>query len=516
MPDFCSLIGCSMLAYFAYRIIFIDYYEAKRAANQRERNLYNPIDLIRWITSKIVWVFSWLIALQMYLTILVVPFFFVLAMLPTIYLANKANITLLDIVTLGQADGAAYTLEMTWPMPQGLKPLPENLPKSKLLDSLDHEVLPMLFHSGRVTVNDLENAEKVIEKAFPSAKAREELQEWASRQIPILPIKVPDEPFFRNWLILDGWYLNETHWKERQTGILKDLGGETRFGRSLWAALLNYGEDVAQERGWEGLLQVQPDRARAIAAIDRLSGRDAFSDQVDHFCRDTRPIQKPPKTLADVWSTLAMFASAYYPNDDVPYLALGEGFKFAVDGKQMSLPGRIATVLGIVILALLVQRGMRLVTIRLLGRIFRVRKHVAYQAYESHAFDPYWQLGTIVMVIIVSYPLSRLMQEPFYILFCRSEGTFLAATVWGVMMGSILVEAIESVITLWFIRNGKNPLEMVLDNMITAGLSMMILLFFQNSLKSVLIAISVGLASSIWHKWKHRNEAKMPVFELAE
>ena len=152
--------------------------------------------------------------------------------------------------------------------------------------------------------------------------------------------------------------------------------------------------------------------------------------------------------------------------------------------------------------ALLLQRAARLLTIRVLGWLFGVRKLPIYRAYERDMFNPKRQLLACAIVFPLSCLLAAAFLEPFHVLSFQSNFLYVAV-VWNALIGGILVEGLENVISIVIIKASYDPNRIVWDNVLAILASTAVLLYFQNNWTSIASALTMGLFLNLFHKVYH-------------
>ena len=179
------------------------------------------------------------------------------------------------------------------------------------------------------------------------------------------------------------------------------------------------------------------------------------------------------------FTVLAMLLHVWYPNDDIAYLYFsGKRIHDATADWFLSY----ATFLfGVLALALLIQRGMRLTTVTLFGRILGLRHNLLFQRYEEEAFSPWRFLLCGAVVLSISYVLAWHFIPPYCVVFRHTQTTYFAATVWNVLIGSVLVDSLGNLVALLLIRCGIDPARILWDNVGVAVGAVALLRFFQNS-----------------------------------
>jgi len=292
----------------------------------------------------------------------------------------------------------------------------------------------------------------------------------------------------------------DPRWPELQRDLAARLGGGRRFGRDLGGAVIDWGRSLAAEQGAKPPVTV-PDAL--LAAARRLSGGDDFPARMDRFRGAVAAAGYSTAEVnesVDGYTVQAMALNVFYPNDDIAYLALSEGFRPPPlgenrDDDQTAL-GLFAAAL-VVVYALLVQRGMRLLTISLAGRLVGLRQVPLFRRFEREAFDPYRFLISAALVLTATAALAWVWIDPYYVLTYRHPGPYLATVLWNVLIGGVLVDGLNNLVSVGLIRRGVDPFRILLDNVAVAGVAVLILLYFQNSWFSIATSLAMGLAQSV-------------------
>lgn len=307
--------------------------------------------------------------------------------------------------------------------------------------------------------------------------------------------------------------------------LLERFGGESRFGRDRWTALCEWGREIVRDQG--GSLDCSETEA-VNAAIARLRGTDQKAQSTDllvnHFKGASISARFQYDMLAQsVYARGVMwFLHIFYPNDDIGYLAFGWQDIWNIDNRVARGPDD--EVIGLFVFggiifgfALLVQRGMRLLTIRVLGWCLRIQTEPTFRAYDREMFNLRRQLFGYAVVLPLSCALAIYALEPFYVLYFQSSDLLYAAVFWNALIGGILVESLENVVSLLVIRAGYDPHLIIWDNILVIGASIGLLLYFQNSWFSIASAVAIGLVGNLSHKistW--RRAVNRPVEDNGE
>lgn len=284
---------------------------------------------------------------------------------------------------------------------------------------------------------------------------------------------------------------------ETQRGyLLTQLGGETKFGHSTWQSLLEWGREIHHaDTGDESL-----DEDEAVkTALRRMKGDDATSVKAGVvYNRFDSEFPLPGEHISYPRAIMCV-VHAFYPNDDIVYLAAGydQAWRPEQDHGFWIFATMFfwSTTLGIV-----VQWGMRWVTISLLGRVLGLPSNPLFEHYQRSMFSVWRQLLVFAIVFPVAFWLATRYMEPFYVLYLQSEFVLFAAVLWNVIFGSALFEGLENVITLFIIKAGKNPYRILWDYALVILVWIPGMLYLQNRWFSILSALALGISLNLLHK----------------
>jgi hypothetical protein len=275
--------------------------------------------------------------------------------------------------------------------------------------------------------------------------------------------------------------LSDPRWQEAGRSVVAHIGDD-RFGRNVWEAVVEWGRDIAQRRSGGNV----SDASAARAALARLAGADDLAERAAPALR----------RMGDVnFTVLAMLLHVWYPNEDIAYLYFSE--KMIHDATADWLLSYGTFLFGLLALALLIQRGMRLTSVTLFGRILGLRQNLLFQHYEEEAFSPWRFLVCSAVVLSISYVLAWHFIPSYCVVFRHTQTTYFAATLWNVLIGSVLVDSLGNLVALVLIRCGIDPARVLWDNVGVAVGSVALLRFFQNSWFTIGTALALGLLQSL-------------------
>jgi hypothetical protein len=357
---------------------------------------------------------------------------------------------------------------------------------------------------------DLLRIEKTIEKAVPDAATRARLLEWGRTRIRQVDTeatvlrftRLPQLDWFAWWTVYAEYCPTGEGLAERKKFLIERLGGERRFGRDVWKSLLDFGKDTYDSQPSFNQFLPAGERAYMLAAVSRMVGLDEAGRKMYELERPgaSNEAYKILPTGKD-YSVLFLLMHVFYPNDDLAYMQFGTGWGgehslFALGSGQFS-PALLVSGLVLVLWALLVQRSMRRVTITGFGRLLGLRGNPAFERLSKVAFNPWLQLLSLAVVIPLTWAFARMFMEDFYVLYFRSEINLILAVLYSALIGAALCEAIANILALLCIRFGLDPERVFVDNLIAAGLSIAVLLYFQNSWVSIGSGLALGLVTGV-------------------
>lgn len=540
-------------------IIYADKITARGVRRRAERDKRRRPNLVRRFFRFARWLCGRFVMVPVYFLLIVGPFALIYHWLPTLYTANREGVTLQDAVIyrdtvrarrhfLPEAhflldqrvsesheqklcqeklktlfpNEADYKLVILWggrllggPHWKGetsyLGPVPPRRRSYGVSSGTDGESAVAAWN--RIVTTPWVREDKLASLAtLIPLEQRAELMSWAETYRARMEIEPPNTDWFRMWIIYEVWCPDEASFARRKVEFVEEFGGARRYGRDVWTEFVLWGKEVAESRrkGDAGF-PAESDRASVVAAVDRLTGRDdAYAKAVDLNRRLQERSGFKKQDHLDVWPGMALASGAYYPNDDVPALYLSTSWMkddrgpFEGDPFHTNISG-VFIVSAFILWGLLTQRGMRLVTTGLLGRILRIRKHPHYQSYLRAMFSPGWQLLTMPVVLAASWYLNRRNLESFPVVYCQSEFTYLGAMIFSGLMGGVFVEVIETTITAVVIRLGGNPETMIWDNLVAICLGVGALYYFQNSWTSIGTGVMLGIFVSVANKIRSRS-----------
>jgi hypothetical protein len=292
-------------------------------------------------------------------------------------------------------------------------------------------------------------------------------------------------------------------WQEAKDYVAFRLGGETRFGRDVWQAMIDWGRQIEEDRGAADAAVADTRAVRA--ALARLIGADDLAPRIAEFkklCKDPPPARdKAADSVVDRYISGAMNLHIYYPNDDIAYLAMADGIRrLEPRDKAMATAASLTACAGFLVFGLFIQRGMRLITVSGAGRCLDVSETPLFLTFEREAFDPRRWLCTFAIVFPATAVLAWVQIEPYYVLVYQQPWGYLAAVAWNVIMGGVLIESVGNILSVLLIRCGIDPLRTILDNVAVLLLSVPILLYFQNSWYSIAAGAALGLLPNLAQK----------------
>src|SRR6185437_12465382 len=206
-------------------------------------------------------------------------------------------------------------------------------------------------------------------------------------------------------------------------------------------------------------------------------------------------------SVVDTYVRYAMTLHVFYPNEDIAYLAFADGFRRRPmhSNIMMAMVSLLMAAL-VIVLALFIQRGTRVLSVRLLGNLLGLERSTLFRQFEHEAFNPYRFLLGFAIIFPMTALFAWIAIEPYYVLAYRQPWSYFTAVAWNVLIGVVLVETLGNVLSVVLIRCGRDPLRMVLDNLIVAALSVPLLLYFQNSWYAIVAGIALGILQSIAEK----------------
>jgi hypothetical protein len=303
-------------------------------------------------------------------------------------------------------------------------------------------------------------------------------------------------------------------WQKVKAHVVPLLGDGPRFNRDLWETLIDWGRQIEQERG---TAQGTVSETRSVrAALARLAGADDLSARIATFrqrCGETTAKPTPRDgSVLDTYVRYAMTLHVFYPNDDIAYLAFADGFRRPTESNTMGIMVSLVLTAWILLVAVFIQRGMRLLSVRLLGTMLGLRAVALFRQFEHETFNPYRFLLIFVLVYPITALLAWVFIEPYYVLTYRQPWLYFTAVAWNVLMGGVLVETLGNALSVVLIWWGRDPLRMILDNLLVAAVSVPLLLYFQNSWFSIAAGMALGLLQSlgekvmVWHASRKRPQ----------
>lgn len=290
---------------------------------------------------------------------------------------------------------------------------------------------------------------------------------------------------------------------ERKAFLLAHLPGAKLAGQDAWEAFVAWGRSLPRDPAQPGDEKLTDEDRAVQAALDRLTGKDEFTKKVAAL-EATFPEERftgdivTPRMMFESYAFMAMFLHVFYPNDDIAYLTFGRGWDTGKDGGLGTYdPRTFATlILWFAVMGLIVQRGVRLTTVSLSGRLLLLGKDREFRSYERGAFNSWRQLLGMALVFTATWWLAERYLEPFYVFYLGNERALLAGVVWNVLMGGVLVEGLEHLCAILFLRCGLNPHKMIWDNLLSGVVAVAVLLYFQNNWFSIAASLAMGLVLS--------------------
>ncbi|WP_162658042.1 hypothetical protein [Tuwongella immobilis] len=332
------------------------------------------------------------------------------------------------------------------------------------------------------------------------------LREAGKRILDQMPASPPKDP----WLIdvvavrfylpnAEQRQIDETIWREM-------LGDPQRFGNDIWAMWLELGDEFrpAMNPRLQSLYPNDSEFASFIAVRDRFLGLDSVSNRVQEFetAQDQRREERRDWLTISSNNVLTpmVMGSMFCPNDDVSILAFGRGF-----GKPLLLAeggwiDYLALFSLVFVGGVILQRILRKISTSLFGRMLWLGEKSLFREFERDVFHPWTNLFTMTIGLLASWWVSRTWMDPMIGVHCRSEIELMAAVVWSVLTGGLLVELIENGLVVLMIRLSFNPYRTILDNVAVILISIVVMQFFENSWIAIVSSLVIGLAGSWVHK----------------
>ncbi|OAI50767.1 hypothetical protein AYO44_17515 [Planctomycetaceae bacterium SCGC AG-212-F19] len=292
---------------------------------------------------------------------------------------------------------------------------------------------------------------------------------------------------------------------ENQKGyLIEQFGGETKFGRDVWQALIEWGREILEADGKGDNVS---DEEAVRTAMKRILGTDEKVKQADMVFKHFQASFPLPGNKCYSRS-LMIVLHLLYPNDDIAYLAVGFQFAWEPRPNKEDLYVFWNIMFWAIALALIIQRGMRLLTIRCLARFLGLHENPLFKEYEQSMFKPKRRLIELALVIPISWWLATMFINPFYVLYCPSKYIIYAGVSWNVLIAGVLAESLENIITLSMIQAGYVPHQIIWDNVLVVAIVIPLLLYTQDSWFTILPGIVVGLVGNVVYKVQRQGKAK--------
>jgi hypothetical protein len=302
-------------------------------------------------------------------------------------------------------------------------------------------------------------------------------------------------------------------WQELRAKLRDRLGGPQRFGHDVWQAFLEWGKSLVPSP------EPVSDEKAILAALKRLTGKDDLPEHIRQCAAKFGNVQVSSAISVQVRAAPIVsdaIDNLFYPNEDAAFLRFGS----SVGGKGGALldvgpnpknspaeeiQGAVFRVLWAfsicLVLGFAIQRCFRWFALSLPGRLLRLGGNKAFREFEREVYSPRIYLITLIVFVALSLPLNLLTLDPYLVLIHPTYWAFSAACLWNVMLAGILVEGLEQLMGVVFLRFGIDPLRTVWDNVLAGALAVGLLLYFENSWTSILLGLGMGMAQSLIAKF---------------
>lgn len=420
-------------------------------------------------------------------------------------------------------------------------------------DLAAHAAWRRLVSAPGAKANDLFKLKAIVREHLPEREQHQKLVEWTkfrrqqkeyrlsfdwSETEFLLRPAPPDLPWFSDWIIYEDWCISDEMNLARKEWIITLFGGSpANFGHDRYAALVDYGADLADERRSStlGTLPADDERASVIAAIDRMSGIDPNDSENLNIIggslaeRDVF-IQTRMSYARTVVDNINEIDGLCYPSDDI-YVstlaatfgkedaAVAGGINFAFEPYAISdsrntetapmkhpfqppattfgIPcGFVCGIPSILIVTFLVGRGARMLTVTVPGFFLGLKNNKTYQTLSKSMLseEPY-AIAALVLATFLGWMLFLVFPDSLAIVWTPGPFSVLAALLAAGVFSGFLWEGVKNLVAVIMIKMGKDPMELWLDDIVAFAVSVPIMLFFQNSFPSLMIGAAIGFIS---------------------
>jgi hypothetical protein len=294
----------------------------------------------------------------------------------------------------------------------------------------------------------------------------------------------------------------------KKEALLARLGSPHRLGRNVGQAVQDWGSELSRKRRD---LRPLPDgeRRNVLAVLDRLTGMDPryaqFEESLGQMYPDLnrevqRQVENPLRQFSFV---MALTAS---PVDDLMYFAFSGKFVIPYHDRLTIEKGAttgltlVLNLLTYLVAALLMVRGMRLVTLVGPARLLGLADQETYQAYHGSILHSRRLVVLFFLMLPLLTFLAWLQLEPRFVLYMRGWTDLLAGVASAALFTGIMTGSLANLVTLGFIRAGKDPRKLWVDEIVIGCLSVGLLWYFSNSWPSILAGTTIGMAPGLLHK----------------
>ena len=298
------------------------------------------------------------------------------------------------------------------------------------------------------------------------------------------------------------------------------------FGHDVWQAFLEWGKSLVPSP------EPVSDEKAILAALKRLTGKDDLPERIRQCAAKVGNVRVSSATSVQDYAkpiVSGTMGNLFCPNEDVAFLRFGS----SVGGKGGTLldvapnpkhspaeemAGEVFRSLWVsailLVLGFAIQRCFRWFALSLPGRLLRLAGNKDFREFEREVYSPRLYLITLIGFGALSLPLNLLTLDPYLVLIHPTYWAFFLACLWNVMLAGLLVEGLEQLVGVVFLRFGIDPLRTAWDNVLAGALAVGLLLYFHNSWVSILLGLGIGMAQSLIAKFAlppaHQRRRRSP------